>query len=149
MGVSPFDKPDMTYDTVAVSIPSLAWPLGWLGITTYGVIGCFFDFIADPISLIPGMAMSLAFFYAALCFWRYRVKQREQWRQARFIEALHKPWPPPMITDWEKFEHDIAALVAKEDRRHRRQLAGSPATPYKKAPPGRSNHGESTHIHFK
>ena len=101
---------------VAAGIPSLTWPLIWLALTGYSVLSSATGIITDPGNAVFVLAFSLGLYYLALCFWRKRVEQREQWRQERFDAWLHKVLPPPPVTDWDKFEYDVAKMVAKQER---------------------------------
>jgi hypothetical protein len=124
---------------VAAGIPSMKWPLAWLALTTYIMLACFIDFTIDReedwLAAFMTFPFCALFFVAALGYYRHRIRQREQWRQRRFIEVLHRYWPPPVATDWEKFELDIAKHVAKQERKQAKGVAQVVITP-----PGRSNH---------
>jgi hypothetical protein len=144
MGVSPFDKPEM--ETVAVLIPSLTWPLIWLTLTGYSVLSSALGIITDPGNAAFVLAFSLGLYYLALCFWRKRVEQREQWRQNRFDEWLHKPLAPPPVTDWERFEYDVAKMVTDQENPQR---IGKIGGKQQRDKGGRSKHpAESHHIRW-
>ena len=141
MGVSPFDKPEM--ETVAVPIPSLTWPLIWLALTGYSVLSGAVGIIGDPGNSAFVLAVSLGFYWLALRFYRVRIAEREQWRQERFDEWMHKVLPPPPVTDWDKFEYDVGQMVAKEERPQRAQKDFGGV---KRTPPGTSYHGYGAHM---
>jgi len=140
MGVSPFDKPEM--ETVAVPIPSLTWPLIWLALTGYSVLSSAYSIISDPGSGAFTLACSLGLYDLALCFWRKRVEQRKDWRQNREDEWFNKYLPPAPVTDWERFEYDVARKVAaEEDPRRLGNINGK--QPRTKG--GRSKHPVESH----
>ena len=141
MGVSPFDKPEM--ETVAVPIPSLTWPLIWLALTGYSVLSGAVGIIGDPGNSAFVLAVSLGFYWLALRFYRVRIAEREQWRQERFDEWMHKVLPPPPVTDWDKFEYDVAKMVAEQERPRAQKDFGG----VKRTKPGTSHHGVDQGVH--
>jgi len=112
---SPFDKPDMEPAVAAGPIPSMAWPVVWLVLTAYAVFSLTLDFIADPRDGWLALAISGGCYYLALLFHRKRCEEREEWRQEKFDAWMHKPLPPAPVTDWERFEYDVARMVAKQE----------------------------------
>lgn len=138
---------------VAAGIPSLKWPLIWLALTGYLVLASIIDFTVDReddwLAALYSFPFCVFFFLAALGYYKHRIDQREQWRHARFIEWLRRPWPPAPVTDWEKFELEAAERVAEEEENQVK--IASPFSPaitesiMKLAPsgppaPARSNH---------
>jgi len=118
---------------VAAGIPSLKWPHIWVAITGYLLIACISDFTvgidskADAIAALIMLPLCVLFFLAALGFRKHRIAQRQQWREARYIEWLRKPWPAPAVTDWDKFELEAAERVVEEEKNQVKN--GSPFSP--------------------
>jgi hypothetical protein len=96
------------------AIPSLGWPLFWLGLLGFGfVVSCIAlasgDLDAVPSILVYGPATwALKRFY-----YDRRIAQRGAWRQARFLHWLRSDLPAPQTTDWAKFERDVEQALRR------------------------------------
>lgn len=99
------------------SIPSLKWPLIALAVAGYITAASFIDFTIDidsasdaagARSCFPFAVIGLAF---AVRFLRKCMRQRQQWRDDKFIETLMKPWPEVPETDWEAYERQLEPRI--------------------------------------
>ena len=100
--------------------PSMRWPLIWLAFAIYcvcwSVIDGFLDTEADRAEAMGFLPIGIVLVAAAWAYVRHRHKQREAWRQRRFIAWLRADnTPPPPPVDWDVFETELARQLAGDD----------------------------------
>ena len=102
-------------------IPSIKWPLIWIFTAGYIVVASFIDFTVgidskdDAINAMYCFPLACIGLVFAIRFLLKRLKQRQQWRNEKFIMWLKKPLPAPRVTDWVAFERRTEREVAIDE----------------------------------
>ena len=78
------------------AIPSLAWPLIWLGFTTLGFVVCCLTLLTGDLGSLPSLAIYGPATWALKRFYYdRRIAQRAAWRRQRLEHfILHVELPP-------------------------------------------------------